>query len=138
MTTGTRGNIFELIDGLDDAASVPDLVARLKPILNQMAYYSVTGEGAVMETQEEWHGEFRDRLYSATQSDYDAHKQRKSPAAAVEKKVKAEKKPYIPGAIGALKVKPRAPPTRPPPESLSPALMQIMNGTHPSLGKEDD
>ncbi len=62
-STGNRCAIYDSIDGLDEARTVADLVSRLKPILNELAYYAVTGEAAVMETREEWHTTFTDRLY---------------------------------------------------------------------------
>lgn len=51
-------DIYEEIDKLDDVKSVRELIAKLKPILAELAYYSVTGDGAVMEMRENWHNTF--------------------------------------------------------------------------------
>jgi len=51
-------DIYNEIDTLDDVKSVRELIAKLKPILAELAYYSVTGDGAVMEMHENWHNTF--------------------------------------------------------------------------------
>jgi hypothetical protein len=57
-----RCQIYQRIDELDGTRTVSELTKQLKPILNELAYYAVTGEGAVMESQEEWHTEFTGHL----------------------------------------------------------------------------
>lgn len=51
-------DIYDEIDKLDDVKSVRELISKLKPILAELAYYSVTGDGAVMEMRENWHNTF--------------------------------------------------------------------------------
>jgi hypothetical protein len=70
--TGSRCKIYERIDALDRAQSVADLVDRLKPILNELAYCAVNGEAAVLATHEEWHTQYTDELYSQASSDFKA------------------------------------------------------------------
>ena len=63
---GSKDNIYTKIDKLDEVKTVKELVATLKPILNELAYYAVTGDGAVMEMHETWHNTFTDYIYEAT------------------------------------------------------------------------
>jgi hypothetical protein len=62
MTTGQRCEIFDRIAALSGSRTVADLVARLQPILRELAYYAVNGEAAVLETHEEWRTELGDAL----------------------------------------------------------------------------
>ena len=65
---GSPNNIYAKIEKLDEAKTVKELVSILKPILNELAYYSVTGDGAVMEMREDWHNTFTDYMYEAAGS----------------------------------------------------------------------
>ena len=47
-------SIFGQIAALDEAATVAELAARLKPILNALAYSATQSEGAVLGYHEEW------------------------------------------------------------------------------------
>jgi hypothetical protein len=58
MASGSITDIYQQIDDLDNVKSVRELLAKLKPILAELAYYSVTGDGAVMEMRENWHTTF--------------------------------------------------------------------------------
>jgi hypothetical protein len=58
MASGSITDIYQQIDDLDNVKSVRELLAKLKPILAELAYYSVTGDGAVMEMRENWHSTF--------------------------------------------------------------------------------
>jgi hypothetical protein len=58
MSAGSITDIYQQIDDLDNVKSVRELLAKLKPILAELAYYSVTGDGAVMEMRENWHSTF--------------------------------------------------------------------------------
>lgn len=58
MSSGSITDIYQQIDDLDNVKSVRELLAKLKPILAELAYYSVTGDGAVMEMRENWHSTF--------------------------------------------------------------------------------
>jgi hypothetical protein len=69
MSTGNRCVIYDRIDALEDARTVDELVQMLRPILQELAYYGVTGEAAVLEAHEEWHDTYTRRL--RTESDQD-------------------------------------------------------------------
>ena len=60
--TGERCGIFEDIDNLQEARTVAELVERLRPLLSELAYHAVSGEGAVLEAREEWRTEYGDAL----------------------------------------------------------------------------
>jgi len=161
-STGSRGSLYEKIDGLDEARTVADLVARLKPILNELAYYAITGDGAVMEAREEWHGEFADRLYAAAGAEYTAaaagqssaipapRAAARAPARTPDKRAKPKQPARADGegdddaAARPLPTNgrsrgPVAPPgNRPRAEHLPPSLRAIMEGTHPSFKEDDD
>jgi hypothetical protein len=62
MSTGNRCAIYDDIAALGEARTVADLVRRLQPILNELAYYGVTGETAVLEAHEEWRAQYHDSL----------------------------------------------------------------------------
>jgi hypothetical protein len=128
--TGSRCAIYDKIDGLSDARTVPELAARLQVILNELAYYAVNGEAAVMETHEEWHTEFTDRLYTAAASDHAAKSARakfQSP-----EKVAARAR-----NVNSRNLAPLPPPARSRADDLSPALRAIMDGTHASFGETE-
>jgi len=144
---------------LDEAQSVAALVARLKPILNELAYYAINGEAAVMETREEWHTEFTDRLFGdmaselpkapmLKQTDYAPKSSpgamgatmvppqdqvRKGRAKQTKPKID-ERNTWNPAAVAAAQITSNG---RPNPTAVSPALQAIMNGTHPSLSEKD-
>ena len=122
--TGSRCAIYDRIDTLDEARTVAELLRRLKPILNELAYYAVTGEAAVMETREEWHSQYTDALYGETSSDYKAGR------------ATAGRAGPAPRADGGRSERSQAPPpaNRPRPGDLPASLRAIMNGSHASLG----
>jgi len=64
----TITGIFNKIDDLDDSRSLKDLISKIKPILAELAYYSITGDGAVMEMRENWHSNFTGYIKEAIQS----------------------------------------------------------------------
>ena len=146
--TGNRCEIYEKIDALDEARSVSDLVKRLKPILGELAYYAVTGEGAVMDTREEWHNSYTNALYSEAASDHSANQAQPSATrgtgsahaptnrgsgsahAPINRGSGSARAPTHQGSGSA-----RAPsngwaslPSRPHPRDLPPSLRAIMNG----------
>lgn len=127
--------IYDKIDALDEARSVADLVRRLKPILYELAYHAVTGEGAVMDARESWHTTYRDRLYDAAGAER-----------AAEQAIAAQHAPVPPAREPSgrrSKVGETAPLRRllGSPKaggSLPPALAAIMNGTHQSFREDDE
>jgi hypothetical protein len=149
------GKIYDQIDALAEARTVGELAAKLQPILNELAYYVVTGEGVVMETHEEWHTDFTDRLYDAVADDKKGGA--RAPAAATawvqSPGPKAQKtgsgarpqgvaprRPPEGGFAGGSERGPLPVPTgggRPRPADLSPTLRSIMEGTHPSFTEAD-
>jgi len=62
-------NIFNQIDELDDVRTMNELINKLKPILAELAYYSITGDGAVMEMRENWHSNFTGYIREAVQNE---------------------------------------------------------------------
>lgn len=50
--------IFEKIDQLDDIKSVRELLNKLKPILTELAYYSLMGDSVL----EKWHSNINDQI----------------------------------------------------------------------------
>jgi hypothetical protein len=142
-------NLFENIEGLSECTTVAELVAKLKPILNAMAFYCVSSDGAVLETQEEWHGTFTDRLYEALGKDRKTAKAAQSTvsraaspedlrtapltsAAAQNAPIARPKK----GRRGGARAAPL--PKRPAPSNIPASLQAIMDGTHPSLAEKED
>lgn len=123
--TGNRCAIYDRIDALDEVRTVADLLRRLKPILNELAYYAVTGEAAVMETREEWHSQYTDALYGETSSD---HKAGRAAGAG-----RAGPAPRADGGRGE-RAPPPPPTNRPRPGDLPASLRAIMNGSHSSFG----
>ena len=67
MSTGNRCVIYDRIDELGEARTVAELVQMLRPILQELAYYGVTGEAAVLEAHEEWHDTYTRRLRSESE-----------------------------------------------------------------------
>lgn len=154
--TGNRTSIYEKIDALHGVQTLQELVARLHPILTEMAYYTITGDGAVQETHEEWHTTFTDNLYSETSSDIhrerrdaDAHRERRE-ADGHRKQAPRAKAPLADGLAAQRGAHPsmhqaplraadpppaarRSMPTRAGASSLPATLRSIMDGTHASL-----
>lgn len=64
----TITGIFNKIDELDDSRNVKELISKIKPILAELAYYSITGDGAVMEMRENWHSNFTGYIREAAQA----------------------------------------------------------------------
>ena len=154
---GRRCEIYEKIDALDEARTVADLAKRLQGILAELAYYAVTGEGAVVETHEEWRSQYADALYDAAASDanndrvaataadalYSAAPRAPAPSR-IAKTARAAKpgtghgeRPRTPAPpSGRLQA---APPTanRSRPGDIPASLRTIMDGSHPSF-KENE
>ena len=139
-SSGNRGRcgIYDDIDSLADCAALPEnkrfptLIAQLQKILNQLAYGFITGEGAALETHEEWHGKFTDRLYEAAgqaRADAMAHRATATtaPGGATTVASAADDRPL-----------PAAPPQRKAPDDLPDSLRRIMNGSHESLNESDE
>jgi hypothetical protein len=66
-------DIFQQIEDLDtDIKSVRDFIAKLKPVLRELAYYAMSGDSAILETREKWHTMFtnqiREEIGSSAQS----------------------------------------------------------------------
>lgn len=107
----TRCDVYDRIDGLGKATTVAELAARLKPILEELAYGLVNGEAAVNDDHEEWQTEFTDRMYAARTKDTSKK------AAAKPAQPTKEKAPV------------RAPPINRPAASDIPAsLLKLMEG----------
>jgi hypothetical protein len=146
----SHGDVFTQIDALDEARTVAELVARLKPILNHLAYYAVTGEGAVLEAHEQWHTEYTDRLYEETDSDNRAgraalppqhaeHLPPPAPTRRPKQRTPAEQAIAEADAREARAGRRQAapPPNRPRADALPPSLQAIMDGTHASFKDSD-
>jgi hypothetical protein len=166
MSARNRCDIYTKIDSLDSARSLPELTKQLKVILNELAYYAVTGEGAVMESHEQWREEYTDALYSGASShgggaapsvsrpsvdsvgvgkkkgNSTAPKARKAQSNNNSDSVAAWDNPNAGVEIESPVEHRRtaAPPTnRPRAEDIPASLRAIMEGTHPSLhGKDTD
>ncbi len=67
--TGNKCVIFNKIDALKQTRTHAELVAGLINILNDLAYHAINSDSSILETQEEWHGEFTDRLYNDAGAD---------------------------------------------------------------------
>lgn len=128
-----RCAIYEEIDSLADCMNLPEanrlptLIAATQAILNQMAYYMINSDGALLETQERWHDKYTDRLYEAAgQARTEAVAQR---AAA----------PIPSGSIaGNDRVPPAAIPVRRAPGDIPASLRRILNGSHESLRDDEN
>jgi hypothetical protein len=137
---GSRCAIFEDIDSLTDCAALPEnkrfptLVAQLQKILNQLAYYAINSDGAVLEDQERWHTTFADRLYEAAgQAQTEAAAQRAAAAVAPPERASSSA-----AAIAVDRAPPAPVPARRPADDLPDSLRRIMNGSHSSLAESDD
>jgi len=62
MSSSELTDIFKKIDELDDVKSVRELISKIKPILAELAYYSLSGDGAIMEMRENWHTTFTNQI----------------------------------------------------------------------------
>ena len=62
MASSELTDIFKRIDELDDVKSVRELLSKIKPILAELAYYSLSGDGAIMEMRENWHTTFTNQI----------------------------------------------------------------------------
>lgn len=142
-SSGNRGrcSIYDDIDSLADCAALPEnkrfptFVAQLQKILNQLAYYCINSDGAILEEQERWHETFADRLYEAAgQARTEAIAQRAvttgappgGPSTSATSEATGER--ALPAVI----------PTRKPPDDIPDSLRRIMNGSHESLHSDDD
>jgi len=135
MPTGSRCKIYDKIDALDGARSVQDIVKCLKPILNELAYYAVTGEGAVMDTQEEWHTNFKEALHE----ELGLEQKREEPAPKQTDEPPRRKKKKKGGKKSRKSNKEPTPAKESTSATgLTPALQAIMGGTHPSLNEDED
>lgn len=113
-------NIFKKIDDLDNSKSAKELIAKLKPILAELAYYSASGDGAIMEMRENWHTTFTNNIRGESGSASVAP----GTAQQVIAPVTQYQTPMFYSTGGA---------PRPPPEELPSALNAIMMGTHISF-----
>ena len=113
-------NIFKKIDDLDNSKSAKELIAKLKPILAELAYYSASGDGAIMEMRENWHTTFTNNI----RGESGAASVAPGTAQQVIAPVTQYQSPTFYSTGGA---------PRPPPEELPSALNAIMMGTHISF-----
>lgn len=71
--SGVEGcGLYGAIDALEEAKTVAGLVRRLKPILSELAYHAVMGEGSVLDAREEW----REQYLAALREDMPAPRAR--------------------------------------------------------------
>jgi len=136
MTTGNRCVIFDKINALDQLRTVPELVAALKPILNELAYYSVTSDGSVLEAREEWHTEFTGHLQADERASSAARAAASGPPARVRTSERArdEAPPArVRTSTRAHEDAPRARQQIAAAPGLSSNLRSIMNGSHASF-----
>ena len=145
MSTGNRCVIYDRIDELGEARTVAELVQLLRPILQELAYYGVTGEAAVLEAHEEWHDTYTRRL--RTESDQESASVATSLARAPARE-RAEpparhsrdsERAHPSARASELPSSRRAgvyTPARINASGLSHGLMSIMTGRHPSLGRD--
>jgi hypothetical protein len=161
MSTGSRDNIYDKIDGLSKCETMSQLIPKLQAILSNMAYYVINSDGAILETHEEWQTDFTERLRSDVGAMKDAKKlsarQQRGPRASPPGDALDSESIELAGEISLAEpvapVKPtRAKPKKSrekgpaPPGGARPAqledvpasLLAIMNGSHPSLRQEDD
>jgi len=138
--TGQRCTIYDEIDAMGDSTSVAELVRRLKPILNKLAYYAVNSEAAVMDTREEWHTEYKEQLFIESAADrpkpavpgaspVPASRAHKTPAPSARPPAGRAQKGPAPTA--------RVLPARTDASNLPPSLRAIMEGTHSSFKDVD-
>ena len=138
-STGNRCEIYERIDALDESRTVADLIKRLKPILNELAYYAVTGEAAVMETREEWHTRYADVLYNEAASDHNADRAAAQRSGSVRSAMPRpdHETPVRARGQKSAGVQAAPPVNRPCPSNIPSSLRAIMNGSHASFKEED-
>lgn len=122
--TGERCEIYNQIDDLKKAASIQDLVRRLTPILDELAYHAVNGEAAVMDTRDEWHTEYAARLRGDIGKEAAAKQQAAAGSTGARPPSSTRRKHKAPAA--------------PPPSDLPSSLQRIMSGRHESFNPSDD
>jgi hypothetical protein len=59
-----QATVYDKIDALSDCSKLEELIPKLQSILSDMAYYVINSDGAVLESHEEWHTGFTNRLRS--------------------------------------------------------------------------
>ncbi len=142
MSTGDRGtDIYRAIDSLDEAKTVTELAARIKPILDKLAWLALQSDGAIHDAHEEWREEYTDRLYEATGRNFQAsNATNPRPAAAPARPPPGKQKGRKVGdpPVFRKEAAPQPPPTRPPKGTLTPALQKILDGSHESFTERDD
>ena len=131
--------IYPKIEKLDEAKTVKELVTLLKPILNELAYYSITGDGAVMEMREDWHNTFTDYMYEAAGSNVQPpqrqqqpqqQQMRQQPQQQMRQQSQMQSQPQM-----QAQPKQQQQLNRPDPRNLPYSLSAIMNGTHSSFSE---
>ena len=116
-------NIFKQIDDLDNSKSAKELIAKLKPILAELAYYSASGDGAIMEMRENWHTTFTNNIRGESGAASVAPNGASTQAVAPMPQYAAYQSPKFYSSSGSSR----------PPEELPSALNAIMMGTHISF-----
>jgi hypothetical protein len=147
--------IYDRIDNLDGAKTVQDLAARIKPILEELAYMAQVGDGAAFQAHEQWHDDYTDLLYQGTEKEYKKTQHKNVPTDSVSGPVpkisasgpapkasapvtrRRDPPEFVddPYAMVHSLAQPRQqkPPTRPSPDAISPSLRSILDGSHPTL-----
>lgn len=142
-----RCSIYDDIDNLETCVGLPEnkrfpaLVAALQKILNQLAYYSINSDGAILESQEEWHTTFTDRLYAAAgQARSEAVAARTAPSGTTAPGGPSTATGHAAGHAAGHTERPLPPaiPVRKPADDIPESLRRIMNGSHESLRDDDD
>ena len=147
-------NIYTKIEKLDEAKTVKELLTLLKPILNELAYYSVTGDGAVMDIRENWHNTFTDYMYEAAGSNiqpkqgqqvqqnqpHQPHQSHQSqqphqPQSDLRQRSQPQKTSGHTTQPPQPPAQPKQQLNRPDPKYLPYSLSAIMNGTHSSFNE---
>lgn len=133
-----RCSIFDRIDALANTKNHSELLEALMPILNELAYTTVT-EGGVSEVHEEWHEKYTARLNGEVRGEF-ASGLRKKPEPPTSKILPGEpaKKPEPPrarkepGAGRGRSSQPRLP------EAALPASLQaLMQGPNARFDEND-
>lgn len=144
--------IYPKIEKLDEAKTVKELVALLKPILNELAYYSITGDGAVMEMREDWHNTFTDYMYEAAGSNVQPPQRQQQPQQQQQMRQQPQQQMRQQSQMQSqmqaqMQAQPQMQPqmqaqpkqqqqlNRPDPRNLPYSLSAIMNGTHSSFSE---
>jgi hypothetical protein len=133
--------IYDKIDALANCANLPEsqkfpaLITQIQAILNNLAYYAINSDGAVLESHEEWHDTFADRLYEAA-----GQSRREAIAARATTTGAAPGGPSLKASISDTsdRALPAPIPTRKAPSDIPASLRAIYEGTHSSLREEDD